>query len=343
MFQKESYETAIVILNWNGKKHLETFLPSVVRYSSEAEIIVADNDSKDDSVAFLKANYPNIRLILLDKNYGFAEGYNRALAQIEAKYFVLLNSDVEVTEGWLNSPLQLLRQRAEVAATGPKILSYIKPEKFEYAGAAGGFIDTLGYPFCRGRIMDFAETDKGQYNDHIPVFWISGAALFIKAEAFRAVKGFDDDFFAHQEEIDLCWRLKHAGYEIHFCPTSVVKHLGGGALPQDSPFKVYLNHRNNLRMLYKNLTPDKLFLTLLTRLFLDGLSAIIYLATFKFRYFWAVPRAHFSFYKNLKTDRKKRHAFMKKYPLKTPKEVFAGSIVWNYFIRNKKRFSQLNF
>ncbi len=343
--KEKHIETAIVILNWNGEKHLKTFLPSVVKYSTyeNTEIVVADNGSEDNSVEFLKKNYPAIRLIPFDKNYGFAEGYNRALALVDADFYVLLNSDVELSPDWLKFPIEMLKENEDIAAVAPKILSYTNKEKFEYAGAAGGYIDKYGYPFCRGRLLDITEIDKKQYDDTTEIFWASGAALFIKAKIFHEVGGLDGDFFAHMEEIDLCWRIKHAGKKIMYCPKSVVYHLGGGALPQTSPFKLYLNYRNNLKMLYKNLPSNKLFLTLLSRLFLDGCSAIVYLASLKLSYFVAVFKAHFSFYKNIKYDRKKRQNFSAKYELKNHPEIFKKSIIWNYFVKKKKYFSQLNF
>ena len=244
--------TAVVILNWNGRQHLEQFLPSVVEHTpSEVDIVVADNGSTDDSVAFLRREYPRIKLVLLDKNYGFADGYNRALAQVDAECFVLLNSDVEVTAGWLKPLVAKLANDSQVAVVAPKLLSYVDRQNFEYAGAAGGFIDYLGYPFCRGRILSTIEQDSGQYDAAREVFWASGAAFCCRADVFRTLGGFDADFFAHMEEIDLCWRMQLRGYKIMVEPRSVVYHLGGGTLPNESPRKLYLNYRNNLAMLFK--------------------------------------------------------------------------------------------
>ncbi len=345
MPHKMQIQTAIVILNWNGQKHLETYLPSVVKYSQSpnTQVIVADNGSDDNSVEFLKKQYPQVKLILLDKNYGFAEGYNRALKQIDAKFFVILNSDVEVTPNWLDAPIEILENNADIAAVAPKIKSYLDKSKFEYAGACGGYLDKYGYPFCRGRILDTVETDNAQYDDTVPIFWASGASLFIRACDFHDVGGFDGDFFAHMEEIDLCWRLKNAGKQIVYCSKSEVYHLGGGALPQTSPFKLYLNYRNNLRMLYKNIPADKLFSTIFIRLFLDGLSAIIYLAKLNFKYFATVWKAHWAFYRSIKKDRIKRRKFFAKYQPQKHNEIFNKSIIWSYFVKKNRTFEQLNF
>ena len=244
----------IVILNWNGRAHLERFLPSVVAHSGEASVVVADNGSNDDSVLFLREHYPQVELLQLDQNYGFAEGYNRALSRIEADCYVLLNSDVEVEEGWLNPLVARLAADEKVAALAPKIISYERKSDFEYAGAAGGFIDCFGYPFCRGRILDTIEKDQGQYDTAREVFWASGACMVVRADLFHKLGGFDGDFFAHMEEIDLCWRMQLAGYRVMVEPRSRVFHLGGGTLPNNSARKLYLNYRNNLSMLFKNLS-----------------------------------------------------------------------------------------
>ncbi len=247
-------EIKIVILNWNGRAHLERFLPSVVSHSTGASVVVADNGSDDDSAAFLRKHYPQVELLLLDKNYGYAEGYNRALEQVAADCYVLLNSDVEVEEGWLGPLAKLMASNERIAALAPKILSYDRPGYFEYAGASGGFLDAFGYPFCRGRILDTIEQDDGQYDTSRDVFWASGACMMVRADVFRKLGGFDGDFFAHMEEIDFCWRAQLAGYRIMVEPRSRVFHLGGGTLPNNSPRKLYLNYRNNLSMLYKNLS-----------------------------------------------------------------------------------------
>ena len=336
-------KTAIVILNWNGRQHLETFLPSVNKYSQQefTHIYIADNGSTDDSVDFIRNKYPKIHLILFDKNYGFAGGYNKALQQIDAEYFVLLNSDVEVSENWLKAPLQLLEKEKNTAAVAPKILSYTKKDTFEHAGAAGGFIDKYGYPFCRGRIISKTEKDMGQYDSEEEIFWATGAALFIKAKIFKENSGFDTDFFAHMEEIDLCWRLKNKGYSIKYTPNSTVWHFGGGALPTESPFKIFLNYRNNLRMLYKNLPENKLFLTILKRLFLDGISAIVYLVSLKFNFFGSVIKAHFAFYSELGIYKKKRRDLMKTVKQNDHAEIYKGSVVAEFYIKNRKKFSDI--
>ena len=268
-------KTAIVILNWNGRKMLEQYLPSVLEYScDEATVVVADNASTDDSLAFLNARYPQIQTIVLDQNYGFAEGYNRALKQVEAEYYVLLNSDVEVTPHWLSPLIAYMDSHAEVAACQPKLLSYVNKEKFEYAGASGGYLDRYGYPFCRGRLFDAVETDRGQYDDTVEVLWATGACLFIRSEDYWRVGGLDGRFFAHCEEIDLCWRLNIVGRKVVCLPESKVYHLGGGTLPKGNPMKTFLNFRNNLTMLYKCLPEDELKHVMRWRWFLDYLATL---------------------------------------------------------------------
>lgn len=270
--------TAVVILNWNGRQHLEQFLPSVVKHTpQQVDIIVADNGSTDDSLDFLRQHYPQVQLIELDQNYGFAAGYNRALRQVEADCFVLLNSDVEVTDGWITPLVATLANDRTVAAVAPKLLSYVERQHFEYAGAAGGFIDYLGYPFCRGRILSTLERDEGQYDTQREVFWASGAAFCCRADVFRALGGFDEDFFAHMEEIDLCWRMQLQGYKIIAEPRSVVYHLGGGTLPNESPRKLYLNYRNNLAMLYKCAPSVQRVVVAVVRPLADMLSVVLYL------------------------------------------------------------------
>ena len=270
--------TAVVILNWNGREHLEQFLPSVVKHTPrQVRIIVADNGSTDDSVEWMKKNYPNVEIILLGENHGFAKGYNIALEQVDAECFVLLNSDIEVTEGWLEPLVATITNSQDVGAVAPKLRSYGYRDKFEYAGAAGGYIDILGYPFCRGRILSTLESDSGQYDDKREVFWASGAAFCCRAELFRRMGGFDADFFAHMEEIDLCWRMQLAGYKVMVEPRSVVYHLGGGTLPNDSPRKLYLNYRNNLMMLFKCAPTWQRCIVAVARPMADALSAVIYL------------------------------------------------------------------
>jgi len=335
-------KTAVVILNWNGKNFLEQFLPALTRFTNfpDTEIIIADNFSTDDSIDFLHQNYPSLKIIKLDKNYGFTGGYNRALKKVDAKYYVLINSDIEVTKNWLIPLVEVMDGNDKIAAIQPKIKAYYQKNHFEYAGASGGFIDKLGYPFCRGRILDTLEKDTGQYNDEREIFWATGACMMIRAELFHHFGGFDDDFFAHMEEIDLCWRLKNSGYKILVQPQSEVFHVGGGTLPI-SPFKLYLNYRNNLFLLYKNLPKGKLFPTIFKRMVLDGLSAFIYLLKLSFRNFTAVFKAHLHFYQSLKKLRLKRKELLLHRSNNNHKEILKGSIVIKYFFRSKKFFSQI--
>ena len=336
---------AIVILNWNGKKLLEQFLPSVTLFSNRewAEIIVADNASTDDSLVFLRNEYPSLRTIVLDKNYGFADGYNKALGQLNHDYFVLLNSDVEVSENWLDPIYELFEKETDIVAAQPKIKAYNNKSEFEYAGASGGYIDHLGYPFCRGRIFDTIESDTGQYNELTDVMWASGAALFIRSEVYKKVGGLDSDFFAHMEEIDLCWRIKNRGFRIVCHPESIAYHVGGATLPNHSSQKLYLNFRNNLFMLYKNLPSEKLITTMLLRMILDGVAAIKFLVGLEFNNFVAVFKAHCSFYSSLSKMRKKRRVLNPLVTTKFHREIYKGSIIADYFIQNKKRFSDITF
>ncbi len=336
-------KTAIVILNWNGQKHLEEFLPSVIEHSriDNVDIYVADNGSTDNSVEFLQTAYPQIKLILLDKNYGYTGGYNKALAQIEAKYFVLLNSDVEVTANWIEPVVEFMDKDPNIAACQPKILSYSNKEYFEYAGAAGGFIDKYGYPFCRGRILNSFEKDEGQYNDTQEIFWATGACMFVRADLFKLAGGLDNNFFAHMEEIDLCWRLKNMGYKVFYNSASTVYHLGGGALPNNSARKLYLNYRNNLFLLYKNLPKNRRLSVIFVRLILDVLSSLVYLISFKFAFFTAVFKAHISFYKNRKGI--KSNPKTDNLAQKNIQEIFPHSIIFDYFIKKNKTFTKLQF
>jgi GT2 family glycosyltransferase len=338
-----SIKVAIVILNWNGKNFLEQFFPTLIKHSSVegVRIFVADNGSSDDSIDFLKKNYPSIELIILEKNYGFTGGYNRALAQIHAEYFILLNSDIEVTEGWIEPVIELMDLQTEIAACQPKINSFVQKEYFEYAGAAGGYIDKYGYPFCRGRILKEHERDNGQYDQISQIFWATGACMFIRADLYKKAGGFDEDFFAHMEEIDLCWRLKNMGYQIYFHPGSVVYHVGGGTLPNNNPQKLYLNYRNNLFLLFKNLPSKKRFSIVLRRMILDGASAILYLLNGSFLFFWSVVRAHLRFYCSLKTLRTKRKNLDNLYNTYKHKEIYTGSIVKAFFIKKVRKFSDL--
>ncbi|MDR2292667.1 MAG: glycosyltransferase family 2 protein [Prevotellaceae bacterium] len=345
-FNTDETKVAVVILNWNGRKMLEEFLPSVVKHTTckQTKIIIADNGSTDDSLKFLSQNFPDTEQILLDKNYGFAGGYNQALKKINAKYFVLLNSDVEVTENWLEPLVSYLDENDDIAACMPKILSYQQKTHFEYAGAAGGFIDKYGYPFCRGRILGNIETDEKQYDTLMNVFWTAGACTVIRSAIYNKLKGFDEDFFAHMEEIDLCWRIQHAGYSLMCIPQSKVFHLGGGTLATDSPQKTYLNFRNNLFMLVKNLPKKKFKRTILSRLFLDFLSAGIFLISFKFSYFTAVVKAHFHFYKSLKTLKKKRKYILEFSKMTETPNIYQKSIVLKFFKSGKKlKFSEIFF
>ena len=339
-----SSTVAIVILNFNGKKHLETFLPSVINTSySNAKIIIADNGSSDDSLAFLAANYPGITCLQRHTNGGFAGGYNWALSLVDADYFVLLNSDVEVTPNWLEPMVSLLDSNQQIAACQPKILSFSNKEYFEYAGASGGWIDALGYPFSRGRIFDVCEKDNGQYNHPEPIFWATGASLFIRASCFKQVGGLDESFFAHQEEIDLCWRLQRAGYLIMTCPSAVVYHVGGGTLPRGGR-KVFLNFRNNLLMLGKNLPFSELIWKIPMRFCLDAISAWKGVLQGDFSFFYAIVKAHMSvmsiWTKQLLNGEQKRDLMPKK-PMSALTGVFSGSIIWRYFVKKQTKFSEI--
>jgi GT2 family glycosyltransferase len=326
-------KVAIVILNYNGQGFLEKFLPSVIQNSQGHEVIVADNASTDNSVAFLTQNYPAIRLIQLPNNGGFTGGYNEALRQIEATYYVLLNSDIEVTPNWVDPIIELMDANPNISACQPKMRDYYKPDYFEYAGAAGGYIDWLGYPFCRGRIFDTCEIDNGQYDDAREVFWATGACMFVRADVFHELGGFDTKFFAHMEEIDLCWRMKNAGYQVYYSPASTVYHVGGGTLHKSNPRKTFLNYRNGLAMMYKNLPANQLFTTIFARLVLDGVSGIKFLLAGSFKDIWAILKAHFAFYGMIPK--------LKRNSPKQLKDIYPKSIVFEYFLRGKKRFGEL--
>lgn len=302
---------AVVILNWNGKSWLEKFLPSVVHFSKDADIFIIDNGSTDDSVEFLKLNFPSVKIIVNSKNSGFAGGYNEGLQQIDAEYYCLLNSDVEVTENWIEPIISLFEKNPDIAAIQPKILSYNDKNKFEFAGAAGGLIDNLGYPYCRGRVFDEVEEDKGQYDDEMEIFWASGCALFIRSKDFWNQNGFDERFFAHQEEIDLCWRLINSGRKIFYTGKSKVYHVGGGTLNKQSAQKTYLNIRNNLSMMLKNLPFPKLIGLIFFRLCLDGIAGIYFGLKQGFPHLWAVVRAHFGFYAQASGTWKRRQKHQK--------------------------------
>ena len=333
---------AVVILNWNGRKFLADFFPKVVEHSTHAaQIIVADNASTDDSVEFLEDNFPSIRVIRHDKNNGFAKGYNDALKNIDAEYYVLLNSDVEVTESWIGPVIQMMNENKNIGACQPKIKNYFNKKQFEYAGAAGGFIDTYGYPYCRGRIFNSIEEDAGQYDTTAEIFWATGACMFVRASVFHALGGFDEEFFAHMEEIDLCWRIKNAGYTIMFCPYSTVFHIGGGTLPKESPQKTYLNFRNSLLMLHKSAPTSRLFQIFIFRLVLDGIAGFIFLLTGRLGDCIAVVKGHVYFYSHYTRLRKKREEQQEKIRNRNTSCIYRGSIVFDYFLRGKKRFSEV--
>ena len=333
---------SVVILNWNGRQMLEQFLPSVCGYSNTdgVEIVVADNGSTDDSISFLSTNYPEIRQIILDKNYGFSEGYNRALAQLDSEYFVLLNSDVEVTEGWLEPVTNYLDEHPDVAACQPKIRSYMNKEYFEHAGACGGFIDMFGYPFCRGRVLNMLEKDNGQYDTMTDLFWATGAALFVRAEEFRKNRGFDKDFFAHMEEIDFCWRLKSRGKRIVCIPQSVVYHLGGGTLNVENPRKTFLNFRNNLLMIYKNELPGRLGKVLFVRFFLDYAAVFMFLLKGDVRNCKAVFSARKEFHRMKPLYQDVRQKNLEQTVNENIAEVFRQSIIFNFYLRGIKTFRE---
>jgi GT2 family glycosyltransferase len=335
-------KVAVVILNWNGLKHLEQFLPGVLASTySNLEVIVGDNASTDGSVLFLQSRYPTVTIIENGENYGFTGGYNRVLAKVEADYYVLLNSDVEVTPGWIEPVISLMESDESIAAAGPKLKSFAQKTHFEYAGAAGGFIDRFGYPFCRGRVFDVLEEDNGQYNTPGEVFWASGAALFIKKKLWDTAGGFDDSFFAHMEEIDLCWRLKNMGYKVMYCPQSTVYHVGGGTLNAESPFKTYLNFRNNLLLLKNNLPFWKAFWTISIRFWLDLLALVKFLADGKSKNAWAISKAHRNFVRKLFVNAKGKRLKVKGNSSKTLTGYYARSIVWDFFVGKKRKFSEL--
>ena len=324
-------KVAVVILNYNGAQYLERFLPVVIEKSQNATIVVSDNKSTDHSVELLKEKFPSVKLIELDKNYGFAGGYNKSLRQVDSDYYVLLNSDVEVTDDWLERLSVFLDTHPEYASCQPKIKNYNDREKFEYAGACGGFIDRLGYPYCRGRMFDFTETDMGQYDDPVDIFWSSGACMMIRAKEFYRINGFDESFFAHMEEIDLCWRLQSLGQKISVIPASVVFHVGGGALSYQSPFKTYLNFRNGLKLLLRNLPVQQLFIKIPIRFLLDWTAMVVFLLQGNGKYTISVLKAHISVVGKLIRILKSRTY--------TSKIANNKLIVWSYYILKKRRYS----
>ena len=333
--------TAVVILNWNGKKMLERFLPSVTAHTQgDAEVIIADNGSTDDSLDYVRAQYPGLRIIELDKNYGFAGGYNRALQQVKADYYVLLNDDVEVTPGWIEPVVAQMQQHPDTAICQPKLLMYDQRDTFEYAGGAGGFLDKYGYPFCRGRMFTPLEQDNGQYNTPGEIFWASGAAMFVRADVWHQLGGLDDDFFAHMEEIDFCWRAKNAGYRVEYCPQSTVFHVGGGTLPKSNPRKTYLNFRNNMALLYKNLPKRRLAWVMCSRIVLDYVAGFKFLMERKPKEFSAVVDAHKAFYKWLPQLKKKRQGLKQQSRVSG---MYQGLLLIDYYLLGKKKYSDLKF
>ena len=330
-------KTAIVILNWNGKKLLEQFLPSIINFSSnEAKIYVADNASTDDSVAYLKNSFPDVRIIENTTNGGYAKGYNDALKYIDADIYCLINSDIEVTNNWLPPILDVFKKDEKTAIVQPKILDFKNKIKFEYAGAAGGFIDLFGYPYCRGRIFNYLEVDNGQFNDIKEIFWASGACLFIRSKVYHQINGFDEDYFAHQEEIDLCWRTQNIGYKVKYVGNSTVFHVGGATLQESNPHKTYLNFRNSLLTVVKNVPKQWFLFVVFSRLTLDGIAGIKFIIELRPIHTWAIIKAHLSFYKNFFKFLGKRKKLIKRqnYNMHT-------SIVWQYFVLGKKKFEEL--
>jgi len=337
------FKTAIIILNWNGLSYLKMFLAIVLENSRDEETVVcvADNGSTDGSPEWVAENFKEIKLILLKKNHGFAEGYNLALNQIDARYFVLLNSDIEVTKNWLIPLVTFMDNNPDVASCQPKVLSYYNKDQFEHAGAGGCFIDKYGYPFCRGRVLNIVEKDTGQYDSAINVFWSSGACMIVRSEAWKRCGGFDADFFAHMEEIDLCWRFHKAGYRVCFLPESVIYHIGGGTLPYSSPLKTYLNFRNSLFLLYKNLPDNKLNTVLFKRRILDGLAAIYFLMKGSFKSVSAVWRAHMDYYKAMDKLREKRKTVKLLEINLTNETVLNKSIVFEFYVKGNKTYRSL--
>jgi len=330
-------------LNWNGLGFLKIFLGTVVKYSQspETEIYVADNGSTDGSPEWVAENFKEVRLIRFDSNHGFAGGYNLAIEKLDARYIVLINSDIEVTEGWLEPLVNFMQENPDAAACQPKILSYNRKEYFEHAGAAGGFIDKYGYPFCRGRILNVAEKDEGQYDDEVDIFWSSGACMMVRADEWKRCGGFDEDFFAHMEEIDLCWRFHKSGYRVAYIPQSVVYHVGGGALPYNSPFKTFLNFRNSLYLLYKNLPDRDLHRILFTRKILDGIAALFFLVKGEFKSFRAVWKAHMDYYRNIEKLKMKRISAGKSEPTDFGGLILNKNIVFEFYVRRHRTFSSL--
>lgn len=329
---------AVVILNWNGHQLLEKFLPAMLKYSKDdATIYVADNNSTDDSIEFLKANYPEVEIIRNPKNGGFAKGYNDALQHVKADIYALVNSDIEVTKDWLKPVIEQFKKDKNTVAIQPKLLDFKDKTKFEYAGAAGGFIDFMGYPFCKGRIFMELEKDNNQYDDSYDIFWATGACFFIKSEVYHQLKGFDEDYFAHQEEIDLCWRIQNEGYNIRYVGASKVYHVGGATLKESNPHKTFLNFRNSLYSISKNVPKRFVFFVILFRLVLDGIAGLKFIIELRPIHTWAILKAHISFYYHLPKMLKKR----KKISFKQTKYYYCFSIVWQHFILRRNTFSEI--
>lgn len=329
---------AIVILNWNGRGLLEKFLPSVVSYSQDdAEIYIADNNSSDDSIDFLNKNYPKVKIIKNKINGGFAKGYNDALKRIDADVYALVNSDIEVTKNWLKPIIKAFKEDSSTAVIQPKLLDYKNKSKFEYAGAAGGYVDFMGYPFCRGRIFMNLETDNGQFNDTTDIFWASGACFFIKSDIYHEQKGFDEQYFAHQEEIDLCWRVQNEGHQIKYVGASTVYHVGGATLRETNPHKTFLNFRNSLFTISKNVPKRFVFIVIFLRLLMDGIAGLKFVFELRPIHTWAIIKAHLSFYMHLPKMLSKRRALS----FKQTNYFYCFSIVWQHFILRKQKFTEL--
>ena len=325
-------------MNWNGRALLEKFLPSIVQFSADqADVYVADNNSSDDSIAFLEKTYPQVKVIKNQVNGGYAKGYNDALKSVDADVYALVNSDIEVSEGWLDPIIKEFSSNKEVGIVQPKLLDYKDKSKFEYAGAGGGFVDFMGYPFCRGRIFMELETDAGQFDDITDIFWASGACFFIRSDIFHELGGFDEDYFAHQEEIDLCWRVQNEGYGVRYVGTSTVYHVGGATLRESHPRKTFLNFRNSLFTIAKNVPKRYVFFVVLFRLILDAVAGIKFVVELRPVHTWSVLKAHLSFYYYLPRMMRKR----RKLSFKQTRYFYCFSIVWNHFILRKKRFSAL--
>lgn len=332
-------KTAVVILNYNGEKLLQQFLPSVIAHTRQARIIVADNGSTDGSIKLIKDQFPTVEVIALDTNYGFCGGYNKALRQVNSEYYVLLNSDVEVTPNWLEPMVQLLGKNASIAAVQPKILTYHQKDQFEYAGAGGGFIDSLGYPFCRGRIFNFTEKDTGQYNDTREVFWASGACLVIRSEVYHHLGGLDETFFAHMEEIDLCWKIHRMGKQVYYCGSGTVYHVGAGTLPRNNPRKTYYNFRNGLSLIYKHLPDNQLWYKLPIRILFDIIAALKFVVEGHAQDGKAVYRAIRDFLKAKSALKTERISLRNQFPFNM-KQVYKGVVIFDYYLFGRKSISE---